>query len=90
MNPMKELRNGEEAIRLASLAVELTGQQQPMLLETLAAAYAENGQFSKARQIAQNALALSVLKDQPKAGEAISHFLESFSAGQATGTTNGP
>jgi len=89
MNPMKELRNGEEAIRLASLAVELTGQQQPMLLETLAAAYAENGQFSKARQIAQNALALSVLKDQPKAGEAISHFLATLPISRPPGRTNG-
>jgi tetratricopeptide (TPR) repeat protein len=90
MNPVKELRNGREAILLASQAVELTGHQQPMLLETLAAAYAENGQFSKAFEIAQNALALSVLKDEPKAGEAITRFLESFSIGQAMGATNRP
>jgi cytochrome c-type biogenesis protein CcmH/NrfG len=90
MNPVKELRDGREAIQLAGQAVELTGHQQPMLLITLAAAYAENGQFTKTFEIARNALALTVLKDQPKASEAISRFLESFSAGKTFGMTNGP
>jgi hypothetical protein len=90
MNPVKELRDGREAIQLAGQAVELTGHQQPMLLITLAAAYAENGQFTKTFEIARNALDLTVLKGQPKASEAISRFLESFSAGKTFGMTNGP
>jgi hypothetical protein len=90
MNPAKELRNGQEAVKFASRAVELTGHQEPMLLETLAVAYAENGQPSKAFEIARKALALAVLKDRPKAGEEISHFLESFSAGENAGMTNSP
>jgi hypothetical protein len=90
MNPVKELRNGKEAVRLASQAVELTGRQQPMYIKTLAAAYAEDGQLSKAVEVAQKALALAVLKDQPNEGVAISHLLELFSTDKTIGVTNGP
>ena len=43
-----ELRNGGEAIAMATRACELTGQKRPALLLTLAAAYAEAGQFAEA------------------------------------------
>ncbi|MGO9339454.1 MAG: tetratricopeptide repeat protein [Terracidiphilus sp.] len=42
------LRNGAEAVRLANHGVELTRGQDPMLLGTLAAAYAQAGEFTKA------------------------------------------
>jgi Flp pilus assembly protein TadD len=45
--PERALRNGAEAVRLASHAVELTHHQDPLLLGTLAAAYAEAGDFSQ-------------------------------------------
>jgi hypothetical protein len=54
-NPRQELRNGREAVQLASKAVELTGQQQPVFMGTLAAAYAEDGQFAKAVEMAKKA-----------------------------------
>lgn len=50
------LRNGSEAARLAMQAVTLTGKRDPSTLDTLAAAYAESGQFDLAAQTAQVAL----------------------------------
>jgi len=58
-NPRPELRNGPEAIRLARRAVELTGQQQPVPLGTLAAAYAADHQFAKAVEAATRAQAVA-------------------------------
>ena len=90
MNPVKELRNGKAAVQLASRAVELTDCQQPLSIMTLAAAYAEDGQLSKAVAVAQTALALAVLKDQPVEGMAISRLLEQLSAHKTIGVTNAP
>jgi protein O-mannosyl-transferase len=70
-NPEASLRNGAEAVSLAEPAVKLaeqaaksTGekaalaqQKWPHLLDTLAAAYAENGQWPQAVQAAQAAAA---------------------------------
>jgi tetratricopeptide (TPR) repeat protein len=46
--PSAELRNGVEAVRMAERACELTGRQDPQKLKTLAAAYAETGNFPQA------------------------------------------
>lgn len=43
-----EHRNAEEAIRSAKIAVELTASKDHRYMDTLAAAYAEAGQFSEA------------------------------------------
>ena len=53
-----KLRNGAEAVRLANQAVELTQSNNPGTLDTLAAAYAENGDFAKAIETATKALVL--------------------------------
>jgi tetratricopeptide (TPR) repeat protein len=52
------VRNGAEAVRLATRAAELTGWQQPAVLETLAAAHAEAGQFEEAVKSIQGAIGL--------------------------------
>ena len=57
-NPDPNLRNGPEAIALAQRACELTAWNQPVMIGTLAAAYAENGQFDKATQMAERAATL--------------------------------
>jgi tetratricopeptide (TPR) repeat protein len=55
-----KVRNGAEAFMLAEKAVKLTGgQQEPALLDTLAMACAETGQFDQAVQIQQQAIKLS-------------------------------
>jgi tetratricopeptide (TPR) repeat protein len=53
--PEPALRSGAEAVRLASHGVELTHQQDPMLLGTLAAAFAEAGDFDQAIATEQRA-----------------------------------
>jgi tetratricopeptide (TPR) repeat protein len=50
------LRNGSEALRLAEQANRLSGENRPVILRVLAAAYGENGRFGDAIQIAERAL----------------------------------
>jgi tetratricopeptide (TPR) repeat protein len=58
-NPNPALRNGSEAVELAERAARLTGGQQPAILDTLAAAYAEAGRFPEATETARHALAIA-------------------------------
>ena len=53
------LRNGRQAVELAERANQIAGVQDPILLRTLAAAYAEDGRFDDAVRSAQSALALA-------------------------------
>ncbi len=50
------IRDGEEAVRLAEKACEVTSRKAPRILGTLAAAYAEQGNFSQAVESAQQAI----------------------------------
>jgi len=54
--PEETLRNGTRAVKLAKQASMLPGGQDPIVLRTLAAAYAEAGEFSKANETASEAL----------------------------------
>ena len=54
-----EVRNGDEAVRHALRACQLTFYQQTLLIGTLAAAYAEAGQFEEACRTAEQAIALA-------------------------------
>ena len=58
--PDASLRNGAEAIALAEQAKQLTGGGNPMVLHTLAAAYAETGRYAEATATARRALDLAV------------------------------
>ncbi|MBN1588100.1 MAG: tetratricopeptide repeat protein, partial [Pirellulales bacterium] len=57
-------RNGPEAIRWARRAVTLTGGKEPVILDTLAAAYAEAGQFAEATETAREAAELATSQDK--------------------------
>jgi tetratricopeptide (TPR) repeat protein len=57
--PDASVRNGEEAVRLADRAKELTGGKDPAFLDTLSAAYAETGSFAQATEIEERALTLA-------------------------------
>jgi tetratricopeptide (TPR) repeat protein len=57
--PQASLRNGDKAVQLARQANELAGGKNPVILGTLAAAFAEAGRFSEAVEIAQRALHLA-------------------------------
>ena len=52
-------RNGTKAIELAGQANQLSGGTNTLVLRTLAAAYAESGQFGKAIEIARAAMQLA-------------------------------
>jgi tetratricopeptide (TPR) repeat protein len=54
-NSDPKFRDGSEAVLLAQRACALTGYAQPMIIGTLAAAYAEAGQFDDAVAAAQRA-----------------------------------
>jgi Flp pilus assembly protein TadD len=55
-----EIRNGADAVKFASAACKLTQGQNPLMLGTLAAAYAEAGDFDQAVATAQQAHDLAV------------------------------
>jgi tetratricopeptide (TPR) repeat protein len=56
--PLAKLRDGTKAVESATRACELTSWKHPSPIETLAAAYAEVGNFDKAVEFEQRALAL--------------------------------
>jgi tetratricopeptide (TPR) repeat protein len=62
--PDPKLRDGPSAVVLAEKAVAGPNRKDPMLLDTLAAAYAEAGQFTNAIRVQQEAIAL--LKNEPE------------------------
>jgi len=59
------LRDGKEAVRLASRAAELTSTQDPSILGTLAAAYAEVGEYAKAVETDHQAVNLATQQGIP-------------------------
>lgn len=58
-HPSAELRDGAQAVILAALGCALTGNADPVLLSTLAAAYAEAGRFAEATATQQKAWELA-------------------------------
>jgi hypothetical protein len=59
-HPNLAFRNGDEAVRLAERACELTRYARPLMIGTLAAAYAEAGRFDDAVQAANKARLLAL------------------------------
>ena len=62
-SPDASLRDGAKAVELAKKALEQTGQTDVVVLQTLAAGYAESGRFSEAIKAAQQALQLAIPQD---------------------------
>src|SRR4029453_14158511 len=58
-SPDDSLRDGAKAVQLSSEALRISGYKIPLLYRTLAAAYAETGEFSKAIQTAQQGVELA-------------------------------
>jgi len=65
-DPDPTLRNGAMAVILAERAVTGANQTNAIIMDTLAAAYAENGQFTNAVRVQQEAIALLRNEQQKK------------------------
>jgi protein O-mannosyl-transferase len=78
--PEASLRNGKEATELALRAVQLSTGKYPQTLDTLAAAYAESGQFEKAVETANEALRLLINQHNPGLADAIQGRLKLYGA----------
>ncbi|PYJ45022.1 MAG: hypothetical protein DME80_04325 [Verrucomicrobia bacterium] len=79
--PDASLRNGSQALELATQANQLSGGRDPVILRTLAAAYAENRQFSKAFESAKSALDLAITQRNQALVEALQHDISLYQRG---------
>ena len=80
-HPTAELRNGTEAVRLAERACQLTGGTNFWMLSTLAAAYAEAGQYPEAVKTQQRVCDLAAAQGQAPP-ERLQRRLELYRSGQ--------
>jgi tetratricopeptide (TPR) repeat protein len=80
-SPEASLRNGPKALALARQLDRLSGGNNPALLDTLAAAYAENGQFPEAVDAAQRALALALSQNNPALENTLRQHIKLLQAG---------
>jgi tetratricopeptide (TPR) repeat protein len=78
-SPLIHIRDGDEAVTLALKACELTDFKEPEALDTLAAAYAEAGNFEKAIEYQERAIDLC----QEESKSALLKSLKLYQAGQA-------
>jgi len=79
--PQASLRNGRQAVQLAQQADQLAGGENPTILHTLAAAYAEAGRFSDAQRSAQKAMALARAAGRSDLVEQLNGELKLYAAG---------
>ncbi len=81
-NPDPQARNGRKAVELAERACKLTGFKQPLMVGTLAAAYAEAGRFTEAVATAEKAEGLAEQSRQPELAARNRALLEHYRSGQ--------
>ncbi|MEW6305430.1 MAG: tetratricopeptide repeat protein [Verrucomicrobiota bacterium] len=72
------VRNGAEAVRLAERADELSGGMSAIILDTLAAAYAEAGRFAEAQSTARRAQDVAQRSGQVALAQEISARLKGY------------
>lgn len=83
--PRDDLRDGAAAVRAATRAAELTGEQDPNVLDTLAAAHAEADDFEQATRVAQRAVRLARQQGvEPQLLAVLEQSLARYRAGQPT------
>ena len=71
-SPEADARDGAKALELAQRASRLTNRREPVILDTLAAAYAETGQYAEAVDTARAAHALASQQANRALADAIS------------------
>jgi protein O-mannosyl-transferase len=82
-NPSAEIRNGPEAVQLARHACDLTKNARPVMVGTLAAAYAEAGDFEQALACAQKAHDLAVAQGRTQLAGKDAELMGLFRSRQA-------
>jgi len=82
-SPDSAIRNGGDALQFAVRAVELSGGRDARVLDTLAAAYAEKGQFTDAALTARRAQARAIEENQPALADEIKSRIALYEAGRA-------
>ncbi len=81
-HPEPSLRDGPRAIKLALRAGELAGRDDPTVLDTLAAAYAETGDFKQAVAVGRRARDLAAASGQSQLVTLLDQHIQQFQAGQ--------
>jgi len=81
-SPDPNIRNPSEAIRLAQETCNVTNFKDPNALDTLAAAYASEGRFTDAVEIARTAINLADDANQPQLKNAIYERLDFYTQGK--------
>jgi tetratricopeptide (TPR) repeat protein len=80
--PQASLRNGNEAVKLSERANEITGNTNPIMLRTLAAASAEAGRFPEAVATAQRAVQLAGAQSDSALADKIRSEMKLYQAGK--------
>jgi tetratricopeptide (TPR) repeat protein len=80
--PDAAIRDGGQALAFAVRAVEISGGNDARTLDTLAAAYAEKGQFAEATLTARRAQARAGQENQPALAKEIANRLALYEADQ--------
>jgi hypothetical protein len=80
-SPDASVRNGSKALEFARHASDLAGGLNPMILRTLAAAYAENGQFAEATAAASQGAAVAAAHSNAGLAEELRRNAASYEKG---------
>jgi len=75
------IRNGPKAVELAGKASRLTGDTSPVVLRTLAAAYATNKSFDKAIETSRRALQFAQEQRNSQLADTIRHEMSLYEVG---------
>ena len=81
-NEDEEIRDGAEAVRLGEQAFKITLGQNPAVIDTLAAAYAESGDCSRAAATAQQGVELARQAGQEELALGMTERMTSYQARQ--------
>ena len=81
-HPESDVRDGAEAVSWGAKACEQTNHAHPDFLDTLACAYAENGEFEKAVETASMAMKIYASKGHTNAAEKMQMRIKLFQRSQ--------
>jgi protein O-mannosyl-transferase len=79
--PEASVRNGAKAVELGEQAAQLAGGKNPIVLRTLAAAYAESGRFSEAITTAEGGVQLAISNGNASLAEELRSNILLYRAG---------